>query len=80
MKKIVIGTAIGACVLVGSIASASAEMACSGNVCWHVRDHYDYPPTAHVIVHQDDWRPSKKVIIREHEGRGYWHENHWTEW
>ena len=80
MNRLVIGMAVGASVLAGSVVTASADMACTGNVCWHVRDHYDYPARAHVVIRSDDWRPSKKIIIREHEGRGYWHGRRWEEW
>jgi hypothetical protein len=80
MKKLVIGAAIGTCVLAASVVSASADLACSGNVCWHVHERYEYPARAHIVIHPDDWRHSKRVVIREHEGRGYWRGRHWEEW
>lgn len=81
--KAVIGTsAIAAAVLLGSLTTASAEIACSGNTCWHVRDHYAYPPEAKVIVHEDSWRwrPEERYEWREHEGRGYWRDRDWVQW
>jgi hypothetical protein len=65
-----------------SAVSASAEIACNGDVCWHVKDRYEYPPTAKIIIHPDDWKwePSEHYSWREHEGRGYWRGDRWTEW
>ena len=62
--------------------SASAAVVCSGNVCWHTHESYDYPPDAKIVVHEDNWRwgPKEKYSFREHEGRGYWRENKWTTW
>jgi hypothetical protein len=74
--------AIGAALLAGSAVSASAAIACSGNVCWHTHETYAYPPDSRVITHEDDWRwgPSEHYTFREHEGRGYWRGDRWTEW
>ena len=80
MRKILLGAAAGALTLGLSVVGASAELACSGNVCWHVHEHYDYPSTAHIVVHPDDWHHSDHVVVREHEGRGYWAGDRWTEW
>lgn len=80
MNNIFLGAAAGALVLGFSVVGASAELACSDNVCWHVHEHYDYPSAARVVVHPDDWHHGDKVQIREHEGRGYWHGDRWTEW
>jgi hypothetical protein len=77
--KTVLTTALGAAALALSAASASAEIACSGNVCWHVRDHYTYPRESRVIVHRDTWRPGPRITIREHEGRGYWRGDSWVD-
>ena len=30
--------------------SASAGVACSGNVCWHTHERYEYPPSAGVTL------------------------------
>jgi hypothetical protein len=80
--KNAIGTTLGAGLLALSTVSASAAIACSGNVCWHTHETYTYPPDAKVIVHEDSWRwgPSEKYTFREHEGRGYWRGDHWREW
>jgi hypothetical protein len=80
--KTAIGTTLGAGLLALSTISASAAIACSGNVCWHTHETYTYPPDSKVIIHEDNWRwgPKEKYIFREHEGRGYWRGDHWTEW
>src|ERR1700744_6349075 len=36
--------AVGAAMLAGSAVSASAAIACSGNICWHTHEAYAYPP------------------------------------
>jgi hypothetical protein len=61
---------------------ASADVACSGNVCWHVKERHVYPPESKVIIHEDSWRwrPEEKYEWREHEGRGFWREGKWVEW
>jgi hypothetical protein len=61
---------------------ASAAIVCSGNVCWHTHEAYDYPPDSKVIVHEDNWKwgPTERFSFREHEGRGYWHGDKWTTW
>jgi transposase len=61
---------------------ASAGIACVGLVCWHVQDTYEYPSESRVVVHKDDWKwgPSEKYSWREHEVRGYWKGDSWTDW
>jgi hypothetical protein len=41
-----------------------------------------YPSESRVVVHKDDWKwgPSEKYSWREHEGRGYWKGDSWTDW
>ena len=82
LTKAVAGAAIGVGVLAASAVSASAAIVCSGNVCWHTHERYEYPATAGVVVHEDDWKwgPSEKFTFREHEGRGYWRGDTWTSW
>lgn len=82
LSKALLGAALGAGVLALSGMSASAAVVCNGNVCWHTHEAYEYPPTAGVIVHPDDWRwgSSDHYAWREHEGRGYWHGDSWMEW
>jgi hypothetical protein len=82
VRKILAGVAIGAGMLAASMVSASAEIVCQGRVCWHVHDHFDYPASAGVVVHEDNWHwgPREKFSFREHEGHGYWHGGHWTTW
>jgi hypothetical protein len=74
--------AIGAALLAGSAVSASAAVVCSGNVCWHTHETYAYPPESKVIIHEDNWRwePNEHYTFREHDGRGYWRGDRWTEW
>jgi hypothetical protein len=75
-----LGAAAGAVVLLGLTLTASADIACSGGVCWHVTEKYEFPGRARVIVHPDDWRagPREHFVFREHEGRGYWRGRGWT--
>ena len=81
-KKALLGTTLGAGALALSLASASAMIVCSGNVCWHVKEKHEYPPEAGVRIYGDDWKwgPNEKYEWREHEGRGYWHEGRWRTW
>jgi hypothetical protein len=82
LGKTVAAAGVGACLLAFSAVSASAAIVCNGNVCWHVKESYQYPATAKVIVHPDDWKwgPSHRFTFREHEGRGYWAGDTWTTW
>ncbi len=80
LNKALLGAALGAGVLALSGVNASAAIVCSGNVCWHVHERYDYPPSAHVTIHEDDWKAGPGITFREHEGRGYWSEDRWTDW
>lgn len=82
LKKALVGVAAGAGFLAISAVGASAEIICSDHVCWHAHDHFAYPPDAHIVVHDDNWRwdPREKYTFREHEGRGYWRGGHWTAW
>jgi hypothetical protein len=80
-KLLAIGVAA-AGVLGVSAVTASADIACVGPVCWHTTERYEYPPDAKVIVHPNDWKagPNEHYTWREHEGRGYWRGDRWTEW
>ena len=73
------GTAIGAALLAFSAGGAAASIVCSGDVCWHVKERYTYPPAAGVIVHEDSWKAGPSIRFREHEGRGYWKGEVWTD-
>jgi len=79
--KTLASATIGAALLAGSAVSASAAIACTGNVCWHTHEAYAYPSESKVIVHEDNWRwgPNEHFSFREHEGRGYWRGDRWTE-
>jgi hypothetical protein len=81
-SKILAGAAAAAGLLALSTVTASAAIVCRGNVCWHTHESYAYPPDARVVVHEDNWRwgPREKFRFREHEGRGFWKGDRWTEW
>jgi hypothetical protein len=82
LRKSLLAAAAGAAVLTVSAVSASAAIVCSGLVCWHAQNTYEYPSESRVVVHQNDWKwgPSEKYSFREHEGRGYWKGDSWTDW
>lgn len=82
LRKSLLGALAGAGVLALSVASAPAAIVCSGHVCWHTHEVYEFPPAARVIVHPDDWRwgPRERYVWREHEGRGYWRGGRWVAW
>jgi hypothetical protein len=82
LSKLAAGGILGAGFLAASVMSASAAIVCSGNVCWHTHETYTYPPESRVIVHEDNWRwgPQENFSFREHEGRGYWRDDKWTNW
>jgi hypothetical protein len=80
MRKALLGATLCASALAVSMTAASAAVVCNGNVCWHVTEKYDYPPSAGVIIHEDTWKAGPGITFREHEGRGYWKGDRWTEW
>jgi hypothetical protein len=82
LSKILCSAVIGAGALAFSAAGAQAAIVCTNTVCWHTHEVYRYPPDAHVIVHPDTWRwgAGEHFTWREHEGRGYWRGDRWTEW
>ncbi len=81
LRTLLIGTATGAAVLAFAATSASAAIICSGDVCWHAKERYTYPPEARVTIHEDSWKwgPSDHYSWREHAGRGYWRGDAWTD-
>lgn len=79
MKKTLLAAAMGSAVLAFSAVNASADVACVGEVCWHAHEKYDYPPDAHVTIHEDSWKAGPSVKFREHTGRGYWAGESWKE-
>jgi hypothetical protein len=81
LNNTILGAAVAACVLAGSVSGVSAAVACNGNVCWHSHENYLYPPGTHVIVHPDDWQwgPDERFVWREHDGQGYWRGDDWVE-
>ena len=82
LSKALLATAAGASLLALSAATASAAIVCSGNTCWHTHEHYDYPASAKIVVHEDNWRWGRHEHYRwrEHRGRGYWSGSRWTTW
>jgi hypothetical protein len=82
LAKMTMGAALGVGVLAASAASASAEIACRGSVCWHTSERYEYPSEAHVIIHPEGWHwgHHEHYSWREHDGRGYWRGRNWREW
>jgi hypothetical protein len=80
LPKMLVGAALGAGIIGLSTLSASAAVVRTGNVCWHVHETYEYPPSAHVTIHEDAWKPGPGMTFREHEGRGYCSGDRWTEW
>jgi hypothetical protein len=69
---------LGLCIVTS--VGASADVVCSGNVCWHAHDRFHYPREAGVVVHRDNWRAGPGIEFREHEGRGYWRGGDWVGW
>jgi len=80
IARVFAGAAAGVGLLAMMATSASAYLACSGNVCWHVHKRYHYPRHAGITIHADTWRHGPSISIREHEGRGYWHGDTWNSW
>ena len=83
MKKTLIAGLIGAGALAFAATSASAAIVCNdAGDCWHVKDHYDYPASVGLTVHEDNWAwdhaDAARYRWREHEGRGYWHNGIWV--
>ena len=77
--KLLASALIGVGILAFSAFSASAAIVCSGNTCWHVQERYTYPPSAGIVVHEDNWKAGPGVTFREHTGRGYWKGDTWTD-
>ncbi len=82
LLKILLGVGLGVGIISVAATSASAAIVCSGHTCWHTHQSYDYPHSARIVVHEDDWhwRPREHYVFREHEGRGYWRGRNWVEW
>jgi hypothetical protein len=81
-RSVLLASVAGAGVLAVSTIGASAAIVCSGNVCWHTTERYEYPPDARVTIREDTWKPAPdaKITFREHSGRGYWRDDKWVEW
>jgi hypothetical protein len=82
LRKSLLAAAAGAAILTVSAVSASAAVACSGRVCWHTSERYEYPARARIVVHEDNWKWGRheRYRWREHEGRGYWNGSRWSTW
>jgi hypothetical protein len=79
ISKVLLGATAGAAILACSVLTASAAVVCNANVCWHTHERYTYPPSAGIVIHEDDWRAGPGITFREHEGRGYWKGESWTD-
>jgi hypothetical protein len=79
LHKALLGAALASGVFAFSAVSASAAIVCTGNTCWHAKERYTYPRDAGVVIHRDNWRAGPSVRFREHEGRGYWRGERWTD-
>jgi hypothetical protein len=83
MRRFIVTAATAAIVgLAATVGAANAAIVCDNNGnCWHVKDKYEYPPTAGIVVHEDDWKwkdeDHDRYRWREHEGRGYWRDGAW---
>ena len=80
MRNALSSALLGAGLLAVTSMSASAAIVCSGNVCWHTTERYDYPPDARVTIREPAWTPGPEITFREHPGRGYWRDDRWIEW
>jgi hypothetical protein len=80
LRQAILGVAMGVSVLAVSTLNASAAIVCTGAVCWHSHETYQYPPAAGVIVHEDTWKAGPGITFREHSGRGYWKGDAWESW
>lgn len=73
---------MGASALAITSTGASARIVCNDDgECWHVKTDYDYRPEFRLTVHPDNWKwkDGEKYKWHEHEGRGYWRGNQWTD-
>ncbi len=86
MKKALAATACAVLLSAGSIAftatTASADVVCNNEGdCWHVKDHYTYPPGVTITIHPDQWKWGDQDKYRWHEpegqNRGYWRGGVW---
>ena len=80
--KVALAALIVGCGFAFASTTASAAIACnSAGDCWHVHGDYTFHPDFGVIVHPNDWawKEGEHYKWREHEGRGYWHGDSWTE-
>ena len=77
-----LAAAVGVAAFATSTLTASAYIACTGNVCWHVMERHEYPTHARVVIRNDDWKWKRHEHYRwrEHEGRGYWRGSRWETW
>jgi hypothetical protein len=80
INKALVSAALAAGVCAFSAVTASAAVVCNeDNVCWHSKERYTYPPNARITIHEDNWKAGPSIRFREHEGRGYWRGDRWTD-
>jgi hypothetical protein len=80
INKALLSAAMAAGVCAFSAVGASAAVVCTeDNVCWHSKERHTYPPDARITIHEDNWKAGPSIRFREHEGRGYWRGDRWTD-
>jgi len=80
--KFVAAALLGASALAFTATGASARIVCNAEGdCWHAKTEYNYEPTFRLKVYPDEWKwkEGERFRWREHEGRGYWRGDKWTE-
>jgi len=81
LRNVAISALAGASALTFTAVAASAAVVCNEEGdCWHAGVRHEYPASAGVVIHEDDWTPGERHRWREHEGRGYWRGGKWVEW
>jgi hypothetical protein len=70
LAKSAVAAVAAAGAFVAVAAPAGAEIVCNGrHECWHVRDHYRYPPRLGLVIHEDAWRAAHQ------DRRWHWRED-----
>jgi hypothetical protein len=78
-KNLVLAAALAGGALTFAAGPSLAAVVCVGEDCWHAKEHYEYPPDAHIVIHEDGWKwkDNDHFRWREHDGRGYWAGGEW---
>ena len=67
LGKSILAATVGVAALAASSLTASAYIACSGKVCWHVSERHNYPAHARVVI---QYRPELLELEVRDDGRG----------